>query len=307
MAALKYHLILAALLLHGCQGASPVRQSTLNPVDIHAAPGQKKERKSGKPSKDIELDHGVLRIVFSPEHRSLRFSKYSLTARNLRDRYIKRDRNDPFAKDPLLERHHPVLAVASSSYRGTDFDRGHLAPAEDLSWNEDAYFASFYMSNMAPQKGGLNRKAWKELEEWARDAACGEEKITVLSGPVLGGRLTRLAGKGPVVPEEFFKLVIDETPPRKVAAFLYKQSDTTAGLLRMRVVNPAEVSLKTGIDFAAEVPGAEELFAKAKANLDGWKTLPEARHCQQRERQVLASELKRKRQAAEPRLPAGRR
>lgn len=289
--------LLLALLLAGC--ARPSRPARLVPYGP-PSPG-------AATSSDIVLDHGALRIVFSADHKSARYARYTLTAQNLRDRYIKRDRSDPFAKDPLLSAKGKGLALEPRAYARSGFDRGHLVPAEDLTWSEDGYFATFYMSNMSPQEPRLNQKAWKELEEWARDAACGEEKVTVITGPVLRQGLLWLKGdrSSTVVPEEYFKLVVDETPPRKAVAFLFTQKDQDKGLLRKRAVLPAVVEEKTGIDFSGEISDAKELFRGAKASLEGWKLRDEAVFCPQKRDQVLASELKKQR--AEPRIPAGRR
>lgn len=49
-------------------------------------------------------------------------------------------------------------------YQNSGYDKGHMAPAEDASTDEEM-FETFLMTNMTPQQPTLNRKAWRELEE----------------------------------------------------------------------------------------------------------------------------------------------
>ena len=42
-------------------------------------------------------------------------------------------------------------------YAATGYDKGHMAPDGDLSWDVQVEFESFLMTNMSPQAGSLNR------------------------------------------------------------------------------------------------------------------------------------------------------
>lgn len=79
----------------------------------------------------------------------------------------------------------PDNAVRTSSatnvdYQGSGFDRGHLAPAADMSWSEKAMEESFYYNNMSPQVPGFNRGIWKKLEEQVRQWAIDNKDIYML-------------------------------------------------------------------------------------------------------------------------------
>lgn len=234
----------------------------------------------------LALDHGILQIAFSTQHKIALYAKYELTAKNLRERFIDRD-EDPFAPDPILLQSVPEAAATRATYTRSGYDRGHLAPAEDMSFNADAFFASFFMSNMAPQKGDLNRKSWKVLEERVRDWACGEERVTVITGPLLGVRPRLLKNRVPV-PEGFFKIIVDETPPRKIAAFIYEQNTAPETTLRRQQVSPLQIEKRAGL----------RLFPKAIPRvtpLEGWKSA----RCPEKKLQVSAKRLLRERKKAE--------
>lgn len=56
---------------------------------------------------------------------------------------------------------------AIADYRGSGYDRGHMAPADDASTATEMY-DTFVLTNMTPQDPTLNRVEWKALEEKIR-------------------------------------------------------------------------------------------------------------------------------------------
>ncbi|MBE9569904.1 MAG: DNA/RNA non-specific endonuclease [Proteobacteria bacterium] len=75
-------------------------------------------------------------------------------------------RSNDFRADPDLE---PFKRSELMDYRGSGFDRGHMAPAAIMMWNAQAMSESFLLSNMAPQIGpGFNRGIWRTLESKLR-------------------------------------------------------------------------------------------------------------------------------------------
>lgn len=170
-------------------------------------------------------------IFYDQERRLARYVVYELKEENLRKRKFKRQ--NKFIADPLLA-DKKIEQVSGEVYKRSGYDRGHLAPAADFSWNKKALEESFYLTNIAPQKPRLNRDAWKRLEAKIRRWACGEKRLTVITGPLLETQPQLLKGELPL-PKSFFKLVVDETPPKRARAFIYHQEDS-GDLLRKREV-----------------------------------------------------------------------
>ena len=94
-------------------------------------------------------------------------------------------------------------------YAGTGYDRGHIAPDGDMSWDPQVEFESFLMTNMSPQAGSLNRGAWKLLETSVRGWAVQQnQSFTVMAGNIYGPG-DKTIGNGVVVPHALYKIVID--------------------------------------------------------------------------------------------------
>ena len=95
-------------------------------------------------------------------------------------------------------------------YAGTGYDKGHMAPDGDQSWDQQVEYESFLMTNMSPQAGSLNRGIWKLLETSVRGwAAQGGHNFNIVSGGVYA-QGDKVIGKGVVVPHAFYKIVVDE-------------------------------------------------------------------------------------------------
>ena len=94
-------------------------------------------------------------------------------------------------------------------YAGTGYDKGHMAPDGDLSWDPQVEYESFLMTNMSPQAGSLNRGIWKLLETSVRGwAVQRNQSYTVYVGGLYGPG-DKTIGKGVVVPHGFYKIVIN--------------------------------------------------------------------------------------------------
>ena len=70
-------------------------------------------------------------------------------------------RADKFVPDPDIK----GRCSTTDDYKGSGYDRGHMAPAGDMKWDAKAMEESFYTTNICPQNHNLNSGDWKELEE----------------------------------------------------------------------------------------------------------------------------------------------
>ena len=96
-----------------------------------------------------------------------------------------------------------------ADYVGTGYDKGHMAPDGDLSWDVQVEYESFLMTNMYPQHGSLNRGIWKLLETSVRGwAVQTNQSYTIYVGAMYGAGDPTI-GNGVVVPHGYYKIVIN--------------------------------------------------------------------------------------------------
>ena len=189
---------------------------------------------------------------------------YRLTKDEVDAPYMKRT-ND-FRADPNIVGGTAV----TDDYWNSGYDRGHLAPAADMYWSTNAMSESFYMSNMSPQTPQCNRKTWLAAEIFARQCAKNEERVTVVSGPIVTNTTPTVIGKNEVVvPDAFFKVIYDETPPEKMIAFVIPNENPDANVW-LYVTNVVYVEEVTGLNFFPALQREELHALKLQCNTNDW-------------------------------------
>lgn len=168
-------------------------------------------------------------------------------------------RHSRFSTDPELEN---IPAPQLSDYRGSGYDRGHMAPAGDMKWSQQAMDQSFFLANIAPQVGvGFNRRIWKALEERVRDLVLIEADLVVITGPVFFDYEPRI-GAGVVVPDAFFKIIYAPGDQR-AWAFLIPNQNWGAADLSLFAVSVRQLEDLTGFDFFNALAPANEAALEA--------------------------------------------
>ena len=178
------------------------------------------------------------------------------------------NRTDNFRPDTTIVTGSSVL----SDYRGSGFDRGHLAPAGDMKWSRLAMNESFLMSNMSPQVPSFNRGIWKRLEERVRDFAIEKDSLYVVTGPILDP-IDSLIGENEVgVPGYYFKVLADLSPPdHSFIAFLLPNARSSDELLEFAITVDS-LEKVTGYDFFATAPDQVVVqWLEQQLDLDSWK------------------------------------
>lgn len=88
-------------------------------------------------------------------------------------------------KDFSRLKFHSYHNITSKEYYKTKYDRGHLIPAEDMSYDTIAYFKTYSMLNVFPQNPLINRGIWKSAESLGRNLAKkhGCVKVSIVAIP----------------------------------------------------------------------------------------------------------------------------
>ena len=190
---------------------------------------------------------------------------YVITREEIESGHI--NRTDNFRSDPSIASGSASL----KDYRGSGFDRGHLAPAGDMKWDQEAMSESFLMSNMSPQNPSFNRGIWKRLEEQVRSWAQEKDSLYVITGPVLEP-IDSFIGENEVgVPGAYFKVLADLSPPdHSFIAFLIPNTGSSEDL-DSYAVTVDSLEIITGYDFFASAPNQEVIrWLEKRFDPDSW-------------------------------------
>lgn len=218
-------------------------------------------------------------ICYRESYEQAEWSAYCLTKEHL----VKNaSRSDDFRPDPEISTGSATLA----DYKGSGYDRGHLSPAADFSFDKNAMSETFYMSNMSPQAGSFNRGIWKDLESTVREWAEEFGRVYVVSGPVLDKPASEYEsiGKDKVsVPQYYYKVLLaplyeneddaktpDDAKNVIALGFIFP-NEKCAGTIFDYAASIDEVEKRTGLDFFYELEDSVENKVEAETETAEWK------------------------------------
>mgnify|MGYP000515280735 CR=1 FL=1 len=190
-----------------------------------------------QPGRDLCFDSFA--IYYSPQDKKPIYTVEKLNKEQLAGPHPRR--SNQFYEEARLPFSERALL---SDYRGSGYDRGHNAPAGDMS-NERSMAQSFSLANMMPQARQNNQGIWaKNVEEPTRayiKRAAGD--IYVFTGSTGN---TGSIGRGQVtIPSHLYKLVYD---PSKNTAWAYWVENTNEARMSPPMTYQ-ELEQKTGINF----------------------------------------------------------
>ncbi|MCG9583222.1 DNA/RNA non-specific endonuclease [Vibrio tubiashii] len=181
---------------------------------------------------------------------------YHITAESVNASY---KRSNSFKEDSDL----PDYARSTlADYRGSGYDRGHLAPSATMDFSQDSMKQSFLMSNMSPQLPGFNRVGWRILEEHVRDLANEYNELYVVTGPIYQGNESTI-GNNVIIPSAFYKVILDPAFNEAIA-FIVPHRDVSSSELASFVTTIDAVEQQTGLDFFSLIADSTEESMEAQ-------------------------------------------
>ena len=212
---------------------------------------------------EFVIHHTGYAFLYNEKHEQANWVAYELTAAETINQY---ERSNRFVMDPAVT----TSTADDADYRGSGYDRGHLAPAADMGWSEISEQESFYYSNMSPQLPGFNRGIWKQLEAFVRNNAMVNGVVYVVTGPVFTASMPVIGHNRVAVPSMFYKvcLILHGNRKEGIGFIIPNQS------LRLPVDAFAttidEVEKSTGINFFPTLSDEEEKVVEHHFNLREW-------------------------------------
>lgn len=124
-------------------------------------------------------------------------------------------RTNDFYQDIRLKREHRAFL---EDYKGSGYDKGHLAPAGDMT-TENAMAQSFALSNMVPQDPENNRKVWNKIESDVRKyAKRAKGDVFVITGALYQNN--KMLKNRVSIPSHLYKIVYDIAINKKFVFFV---------------------------------------------------------------------------------------
>ncbi len=218
---------------------------------------------------DVVIKHIGYTLSYNEKYEQANWVAYELTAKETA-KVVSRSNN--FRTDEKVT----TGSAENEDYKNSGYDRGHLAPAADMGWSEQAMEESFYYSNMSPQRAGFNRGIWKRLEEQVRQWAVDNQTIYVVTGPVLESNLPTIGANKVAVPNYYYKVILDYTKPTlKAIGFIMPNTSSSLSLSNYAVTIDS-VETVTGINFFPTLPNEQEQTIEKTLCLNcwSWNTTP---------------------------------
>jgi endonuclease G len=212
---------------------------------------------------DTLVNYGnAFAVYFNSRHGIADCAVYELTRSELDGTA---ERSNEFMADPGVKGCPSPL-----DYAGSGMDRGHLVPAADLKWSQQAMRQSVLLTNVAPMHKALNEGGWAKLEEKVREWTTRDSALLVFTGPVVSEGDTTLACGRVTVPSAYYKVIMAPcVRPVRVIAFIYPNGHS-GGRLRQYAVSVDEVERRTGLDFFPTLPADEQARLESGVKLDVW-------------------------------------
>jgi len=158
------------------------------------------------------VNHTFYSISYSEQHEQAEWVFYEIK----KERILSvASRRNNFRIDEKISTYSSTLL----DYKGSGYDRGHLAPAKDFSFNTIAMSESFYMSNMSPQDPSFNRGIWGKLEKLVRTWG-SYSNIYVVTGPILSSCSSFIGSNKVCVPEYYYKVIYDPSEQKMISFIL---------------------------------------------------------------------------------------
>jgi DNA/RNA endonuclease G (NUC1) len=209
------------------------------------------------------VSHTYYTLSYSEDHEQAEWVYYVLKSNQLNSTV---ERKDNFRPDFKVK----TSSAQLYDYKGSGYDRGHLAPATDMKYNNISISESFFMSNMSPQSPSFNRGIWKKIEKQFRDWSYKYGELVIVTGPVLKGENYGSIGYNKVtIPKWFYKVAIDPSNYDRNIAILIENKGSSASI-KSFVVTIDYLEEFSGLDFFHNLSDKIEESFESSTHINLW-------------------------------------
>ena len=231
----------------------------------------KRELRYGAPVCDEILTGRYFTIGYSWYFRQAKWVLETVNPNSMFDWEV--ERKDHFRADIRIPRR---FRAGLKAYEGSGYDRGHLSASANQDELEIQNSETFLLSNMSPQKAGLNRGIWKRLEGAVRKLNESKSILEtfVLTAPVFYfdkkietiGDETDKYGIDVPVPHAFVKSVLAEDNRGRLKLWTIEvENKKLPGEIEDYLVVTYDAEQKVGGKFWDRVAGSDLHSQKRKS------------------------------------------
>lgn len=166
------------------------------------------------------------------------------------------ERTDDFRLNPDVPEE---TQVKPSVYSRSGYDKGHLVPAADFSYNDKYMSESFLMTNIAPQAPNNNRKTWSNLEKSIRNLLKKNEinELYVTTGVLyLNDKNLGIINKKVKIPTHFYKVIV-EPKSGFSAAYVVPNNNNVNPNFKNYLISISNLEKAAGIKFNSDLSGVK--------------------------------------------------
>ncbi|MDD5570364.1 MAG: DNA/RNA non-specific endonuclease [Bacteroidales bacterium] len=151
-------------------------------------------------SQNVTLKYKKFTSIYDTKRHIPFYTYYTLTKAQAKN-FKQFKRLSTFSKDLSCK----YEQADNKDYLHGGYDKGHLTPAADMSYDQTAEMQCFYFTNIVPQNSKLNRGQWKALEEYVRNKTLNTDSVLIITGAfsfTKGIKLNNI-----FVPDSLFKII----------------------------------------------------------------------------------------------------
>ncbi|MEY8766245.1 MULTISPECIES: DNA/RNA non-specific endonuclease [Francisella] len=176
-------------------------------------------------------------------------------------------RDDKFKEDGDIPF---VYRATLDDYYRSGYDRGHLASYASMDFSKKSADESFLLSNMSPQKAGLNRQGWERLETDERIWANMYDSIYVYTGPIYKKqKIHKTIGDNKIaVPDYFFKIIYVPSKNQAIAFVMPNARVEKTKIANYRV-SIKDIEQRTGLYFLTNIQDRDSVVNNVSSM---WRT-----------------------------------
>lgn len=147
------------------------------------------------------VKHKYYTLSYLEKFEQAEWVAYTLTSNQLTND----NRERPYFE---VDRKVSTASADWKNFKNSGYDKGHLCPAGDRRFSEEAYNETFLTSNAAPQEHNFNAGIWNRLEQYTRRMAKKHKEIYVITGSSFARSKKTIGYEHVSVPSYFYKIIV---------------------------------------------------------------------------------------------------